>query len=134
MIANDEECNKPVVEKEKEKIVSSESDEETEEVMSRLHEIKDENDFITTWCMDGYEFPVRDFSEKHGFKATKVMRTCWCIDDVVPKVPKTQEIVGDTYLDLWRAFDNLMKCYTCGHVLIESLHVKDGIVEVSCGS
>jgi len=104
---------------------------EMEVAIGLLQDIAEENKFITIWSCDEKELPIRDFSKKHGFKCKKVKRVCYCVRDLKPQV---MEIEGDTMLDVWKAFDKLLRKFECGHIFIESLTEKDGFLEIDCGS
>jgi len=105
---------------------------DTETYLDALHKYAKDNGIKNTdWSMDPHKLPIRGFHQKHGFKATSVKRTCYCVAKMKPQI---QKIEGDTMLDVWKAFDKLFGKMICGHSFIEDMNEKDGLLQIYCGS
>jgi len=85
----------------------------------------------SVWCYeegDDKNFPISKFAEKHPFSKIK-----WI---VVGYWGTTRtKIMGDTWLDIWKACDKaIKKAKSQHHPFIEILEVKGNMLDIHCGS
>jgi hypothetical protein len=107
-----------------------ESDEDSdEEYFEALSVIASQHGISRSqWNVDYLEGPIRDFSQPHGFTATMVDAACGCN----PTEPV--QLIGDTWLDVWKSIERFIAQKKCGHVLIENIHQIGDTLDVFCGS
>jgi hypothetical protein len=107
-----------------------ESDEESDDdYFEALNEIASENGISRSqWCVDSCEGPIRDFSKPHGFTTTMVDAGCGCN----PAEPV--QLIGDTWLDVWKSIERYIAQKQCGHTFIESIRQVGDTLFVFCGS
>jgi len=104
-------------------------DESDEEYFEALNEIASQHGMSRSqWSVDFCKGPIRDFSEPHGFTATMVDAGCGCN----PTEPV--QLIGDTWLDVWKSIERYIAQKKCGHVLIENIHQIGDTLDVFCGS
>jgi hypothetical protein len=112
-----------------------------EDHFHRLSKIAEENGIKhSEWAFDGYDDPVRDFSKPHGFTASMVDSGCGANDHCYGvslhknKPTKPVQLIGDTWLDVWKSIDRHCRQKKCGHRYIELIEQKGDTLVVSCGS
>ena len=109
--------------------------------IDRLRTIAEENGIKhSTWSFDDFEEPVRDFSKPHGFTASMVDSGCGhnshCYYMKLHKNKPTTpvQLIGDTWLDVWKSIDRHIAQKECGHRFIETIEQKGDTLVVGCGS
>jgi len=109
--------------------------------IDRLRTIAEENGIEhSTWSFDDFQEPVRDFSKPHGFTASMVDSGCGhnshCYGVKLHKNKPTTpvQLIGDTWLDVWKSIDRHIAQKECGHRFIESIEQKGDTLVVGCGS
>jgi len=103
--------------------------ESDEDYFETLNEIASQNGiYRSQWSVDYLEGPTRDFSKPHGFTATMVDAGCGCN----PTEPV--QLIGDTWLDVWKSIERYIAQKQCGHIFIESIHQIGDTLDVFCGS
>lgn len=104
-------------------------DESDEDYFEALNEIASQHGISRSqWNVDGCEGPIRDFSQPHGFTATMVDAACGCN----PTEPV--QLIGDTWLDVWKSIERFIAQKQCGHTFIENIHQIGDTLDVFCGS
>jgi hypothetical protein len=98
----------------------------------RFDDIALKNMFVTTWSI----YEVEDLSVKMPFKnmiGKRLVYEYWdenFVDQVVETV-----IQGDTWLDAWRAADQLLQASKDFHIFVEDFHMlEDGSLKLITGS
>jgi hypothetical protein len=86
--------------------------------------------YHSVWSVDDCEDPLRDFSKPHGFTATMVDAGCRCGNNPTEPV----QLIGDTWLDLWKSIERYIAQKQCGHIFIESMEQVADTLDVFCGS
>lgn len=106
-----------------------------------LSKIAEENGIKhSEWAFDGYDDPVRDFSKPHGFTASMVDSGCghgshcYGVSLHGNKPTKPVQLIGDTWLDVWKSIDRHCRQKKCGHRYIELIEQQGDTLVVSCGS
>jgi hypothetical protein len=101
-------------------------------LFDRYSDIAQANDFITTWSI----YEVEDVNEKIPFRdmvGKRLVYKYWdenFVDQVVETV-----IQGDTWLDAWRAADQLLKDSKDFHIFVEDFRMlEDTSLELITGS
>ena len=109
--------------------------------IDRLRTIATENGIKhSTWSFDDFEEPVRDFSKPHGFTASMVDSGCghgshcYGVSLHGNKPTKPVQLIGDTWLDVWKSIDRHIAQKKCGHRYIEIIEQKGDTLVVRCGS
>jgi hypothetical protein len=96
--------------------------------------------YHSVWSVDDCEEPLRDFSKPHGFTATMVDAGCGCGDNCYgvnlygKKPTEPVQLIGDTWLDLWKSIERHITQKECGHIFIERIKQVADTLVVSCGS
>ena len=114
---------------------------DTEDHIDRLRTIAEKNGITNShWSFDSYDEPVRDFSKPHGFTASMVDSGCghndhcYGVDLHGNKPAEPVQLIGDTWLDVWKSIDRHIAQKQCGHRFIELIEQKGDTLVVSCGS
>lgn len=114
---------------------------DTEDHIYQLQKIARLNDIThSTWSFDSYDEPLRDFSKPHGFTASMVDSGCgvgdhcYGVDLHGNKPTKPVQLIGDTWLDVWKSIDRHIAQKGCGHTFIEIIKQEGDTLRVHCGS
>ena len=114
---------------------------DTEDHIHLLNKIAEENGITHSyWSFDDYDKPVRDFSKPHGFTASMVDSGCGhgshcygvCLHGNKPTKPV--QLIGDTWLDVWKSIDRHIAQKECGHRYIETIEQQGDTLVIHCGS
>jgi len=104
-----------------------------------LAKIAEENGIRhSIWAVDDSEELVRDFSKPHGFTASMVDSGCGrnsgCYGSKFNKNVKPVQLIGDTWLDVWKSIDRHIAQKKCEHRFIEIIKQEGDTLDVHCGS
>lgn len=112
-----------------------------EDHINLLGKIAAENGIThSTWAVDDFEEPARDFSKPHGFTASMVdsgcgrNSQCYGVKLHKNKPTKPVQLIGDTWLDVWKSIDRHIAQKQCGHCFIEIINQEGNTLVVQCGS
>lgn len=106
-----------------------------------LHELMEtHNIHHSHWSYDDCEKPIRDFSQKHPFTAKWIDSGCngddhcYAVHLCGMKPTEPVELLGDTWLDVWKSIDRHIAQKECGHRFIELIEEDGDTLIVHCGS